>query len=237
MENMDPLNIMSKTVPLNQLDLEFWQKRWTDGKIGWHKTQVNDLLEMYHAEMLPMKSKPRVFIPLCGKTVDMTYLANNHDCDVIGLEYTDKAITEFFTEQKLEHTTTSEGDFKIHKATGVNITIYQGDFFKANTQLIGEVDAIWDRGSLVAMNPTDRQKYADVIKSLMTSQTRYMLNALSYDQTRHGGPPFSVPLEVVQELFGEVFNIKELYSGPNPYSMDRFKLDWWQDSLYLMTKK
>ena len=71
----------------------------------------------------------------------------------------------------------------------------------------GKFDLIWDRGSLVAINPKDRVKYANIIKGVIGPQTSYLLNAVMYDQSRYPGPPMSVTHEVINELYGTIHSI------------------------------
>lgn len=47
---------------------EDWAKRWIDGKTGWHKNAPNERLLKYFP-----KITKRVFVPLCGKTVDLMW--------------------------------------------------------------------------------------------------------------------------------------------------------------------
>ena len=49
---------------------EDWAKRWIDGKTAWHKNTPNERLLKY----FPQETK-RVFVPLCGKTVDLIWQA------------------------------------------------------------------------------------------------------------------------------------------------------------------
>lgn len=53
----------------------------------------------------------------------------------------------------------------IYTCAGKNIQFYQGDFFKMPEEgKFRDFDLIWDRASMVAINPPDRKKYANKIR-------------------------------------------------------------------------
>lgn len=88
---------MSNTAPPNDGDLKRlgdWDARWAENKIGFHKAGVNDNLvnhlhELQEGLQVKDAGKPRVFVPLCGKSVDLPYLARN-GFSVVGLEWSAK---------------------------------------------------------------------------------------------------------------------------------------------------
>jgi len=232
---MNPEDLIpAKTeVPLNSLDLNYWDKRWEDGKTGWHRTEVNDLLVMYNSRI---KENGTVLFPMCGKTVDMKFMCDE-GYTVVGIEYSKQPVEEFFSENDIKFEKSKNGDYDTYKSDDGKITIYAGDFFQAKPELVGKIDGIWDRGALVAMNPSDRRKYADTILNLMNKDTVYLIAGLSYDQNCHGGPPFSVPMETVEELYKSNCVIKQIYEATNEAYKERFKLDWFLDSLYILKFK
>jgi len=222
-------------VPLNKLDLDYWEKRWTDNKVGWQRERVNKFLDRYLSRLLP-KAGSKVFVPLCGKTVDMRYLADKGH-SVVGLEFSEKAVLEFFQEQKFQFTKSEAHGFTEFTAVGASIRILQGDFFLATKEAVGEVDAIWDRASLVAINPDEREKYAKTIVSLLSADSIYMIQGIDYKQTEHGGPPFSVDAGVVSHLYGGGFNIEFLSEEADAASAAKFKMSSFVDNAFLLTAK
>ncbi|XP_077666709.1 thiopurine S-methyltransferase isoform X3 [Eretmochelys imbricata] len=68
--------------------------------------------------------------------------------------------------------------------------------------IAGRFDGIWDRGSLVAINPCDREHYANLMLSLMEGSCCYLLVSVLYDSNKHKGPPFYVPDSEIKSLFG-----------------------------------
>jgi thiopurine S-methyltransferase len=90
------------------------------------------------------------------------------------------------------------------------LEIFICDMMELNPAKFGKFDLIWDRGSLVAINPKDRVKYANIIKGVIGPQTRYLLNAVMYEQSRYPGPPMSVTHEVINELYGTFHSLHVL---------------------------
>ncbi len=74
------------------MDAEFWKTRWQAGQIGFHEGRPNAFLEA-HAARLGIAR--RVLVPLCGKSVDLAYLAGlGHD--VVGVELVEEAAAACF---------------------------------------------------------------------------------------------------------------------------------------------
>lgn len=110
--------------------------------------------------------------------------------------------------------------------------------FVPNRANIGKFDRIWDRGALVAINPCDRQRYADIMLSLMRKGFQYLLCVLSYDPTKHSGPPFYVPDAEIKRLFGSVCNsqcLEKVDIFEERYK--RWGIDCLVEKLYLLTEK
>ena len=83
--------------------LEPWYRRWchSDGpKTGWHLSQPNPALVRHLDAFLGKeKSQHNILIPLCGKSVDISYLASlGHN--VTGVEGVREAIQIFNKESK-----------------------------------------------------------------------------------------------------------------------------------------
>ncbi|XP_032717514.1 thiopurine S-methyltransferase isoform X1 [Lontra canadensis] len=220
--------------------LEEWQEKWVSRKIGFHQEQGHQLLKKHLDTFLKGGNGLRVFFPLCGKAVEMKWFADlGHS--VVGVEISELGIREFFTEQNLsysEEPITEIPGAKVFKSSKGNISLYCCNLFDLPRANIGKFDRIWDRGALVAVNPGDRERYVDVILSLTRKGFHYLLATLSYDPTKHAGPPFYVPDAEVKKLFGSLCNIHCLEK------VDVFKeqhkswgIDCLVEKLYLCTEK
>ncbi|XP_054447820.1 thiopurine S-methyltransferase [Pteronotus mesoamericanus] len=190
------------------LTLEEWQKKWVDRKIAFHQEQGHQLLKKHLDNFLKGKSGLRVFFPLCGKAVEMKWFADRGH-SVVGVEISEIGIREFFTEQNLSYTEEpimAIPGAKVFKSSSGNISLYCCNLFDLPRANIGKFDRIWDRGALVAINPGDRKCYADIMLSLMRKGFQYLLSVVSYDPTKHAGPPFYVSDAEIKRLFGSVCN-------------------------------
>lgn len=45
------------------------------------------------------------------------------------------------------------------------------------------------------------------MKSLLNENFAYLIDTMKYDQSQYTGPPLSVPVEEVKNLFGRVINM------------------------------
>jgi len=100
-------------------------ERWEQGQTAFHLDRPNPVLVKIWPT-LNIAPGARVLVPLCGKSHDLIWLLNE-GCRVTGIELSEKAVLEFFTEHKLQpHKTTLKDG--ILWETG-NLRLLQGDFF------------------------------------------------------------------------------------------------------------
>ncbi|XP_047460396.1 probable thiopurine S-methyltransferase isoform X2 [Mugil cephalus] len=217
-----------------------WEERWQEGKIGFHLPQVHMMLESNIDKVLNGRTGVRFFFPLCGKAVDMKWLADmGHS--VVGVEISEKAIRAFFEENNMTYSEEPVPEMpgaKVYRSSEKNISLYQSDLYNFSSSIEGQFGAIWDRGSLVAINPRDREKYAALIISLMAKDCRYLLDTLIYNPELYTGPPFFVPDEQLHSLFGKSCDIEELLSVDAMTDRQRsWGLDSLKENVYLLTTK
>mmetsp|Transcript_12342 Transcript_12342/g.30976 ORF Transcript_12342/g.30976 Transcript_12342/m.30976 type:complete len:319 (+) Transcript_12342:68-1024(+) len=196
---------------------EFWAEKWQKNEIGFHLSDVHPQLVKYGNLMLedgvsaPYFPK-RILIPLCGKTLDMPFLVSQGH-DVTGVELIRDAMDDFVKENGVTNAppeTTKGGmlvaEIPLKQAKGkegAGLRFVIGDFFKFSNEVHGTYQACFDRGSLVAIDPSLRGKYADVLSKVMVKGSRVLLVTVEHGGFRGGklGPPFSVPPEEVERLF------------------------------------
>ncbi len=168
---------------------ELWIERWQEGRIGWHEQGGNASLRRYWEA-----TGRRVLVPLCGKSLDLLWLARQ-DNEVVGVELSDLAARAFFEENELDYDVDRNEGLK-YRARDVAITIVCGDYYEfAETGF----DAHYDRGALVAVPADERPAYAAHTNALLTPAARQLVITLEYDQDRVDGPPWSIAAE---ELLG-----------------------------------
>ena len=76
----------------------FWHEKWANGQLGFHQEKINSRLKKYWSELDPDKGEA-VFVPLCGKTLDMQWLTQQGH-PVVGNEISDVACRDFFYTQR-----------------------------------------------------------------------------------------------------------------------------------------
>ena len=187
------------------MEPEFWLERWRNRQIGFHRESVNPLLQRYWA-CLGVPSGSRVFVPLCGKSRDLHWLAEQ-GYRVTGIEISPIAVEEFFAEAGLQ-ARVKQGDLPCWRAGAIEILC--GDFFDLLPREFPDVAAVYDRAALIAMPPGLRERYARHLLRLMPPGARMLLVTLEYPRDAMEGPPFPVPGTEVQALFGEQCAIQEL---------------------------
>uniref|UniRef100_A0A3Q3B7P3 thiopurine S-methyltransferase n=1 Tax=Kryptolebias marmoratus TaxID=37003 RepID=A0A3Q3B7P3_KRYMA len=188
------------------MSLTEWENRWQENQIGFHQPTVHTMLKTHLEKVLSGRTGVRFFFPLCGKAVDMKWLADLGHI-VVGVEISEKAIRQFFEENNMtfvEEPVSSIPGAKLFKNLEKNISLYKCDLFSFSSSVGGQFGAIWDRGSLVAINPKDRKRYAALIMSLMGSDCSYLLDTLLYNPELYKGPPFFVPDVEVHNLFAHL---------------------------------
>ncbi|AHD00956.1 thiopurine S-methyltransferase [Leisingera methylohalidivorans] len=178
------------------MEQEFWQTRWRENRIGFHEPAPNSLLKKYF-DRLDLITGQSVFVPLCGKALDLDWLCAQ-GLRVTGVEFNQGAVEDVFARQGLApEISRQEGLIRFQAG---NLTLYAGDFFALLPALLGQVDAVYDRAALVAVKPEDRQAYAAHLNRI-TGTAKQLLIGFDYDQSLMEGPPFSVPGPTVQALY------------------------------------
>ena len=179
------------------MDADFWLQRWQEGQIGFHRSDVMPLLEK-HWPSLQLPAGSRVLVPLCGKSLDMHWLAaKGHR--VLGVELSPLAVTQFFGEAGLEpvRTTSHYGE---HFSAGP-VEIILGDAFGVDPALLADVDGVYDRAALIALPADLRLRYRDTVYASLPTGAQGLLITLEYPQAEKAGPPFSVEQAEVEALF------------------------------------
>jgi len=185
---------------------DFWHERWRTGQIGFHQSTVHPFLTRWWPR-LELPTGARVYVPLCGKSLDMVWLAERGH-RVVGSELSEIAIRDFFADRGLEPALTRDGEFARYAAGPYEII--GGDALALTPGVLGHVDAAYDRAALVALPPGMRPGYAASLASLLPTGARSLLVAFEYPQEMKGGPPFSVEAAEIQRLFAAAFAVEQV---------------------------
>ena len=151
----------------------------------------------------------RILVPLCGKSLDLGWL-NDQGYEVVGVELSEHAVSDLFEQLEVEPIRTQDGPFEIWESPGLSVLV--GDIFELTVDIAGTFDTIWDRAALIALNPTDRARYAPHVSSFLKKDSTVLLSVLVYDQQKMSGPPFSVTDDEIYRLYAACQSLEKLQS-------------------------
>ena len=189
------------------MEPDFWHQKWETNVIGFHISEPNPLL-VSNFKALSVKAGGRVFLPLCGKTLDISWLLSN-GYQVAGAELSEIAITQLFEELGVKPNKTDLGDLTRYSAD--NIDIFVGDIFHLSGKDLGAVDAIYDRGAFVALPKEMRDRYATHLIHI-TNSAPQLLISFEYIQDLVPGPPFAISNKELSEQYRDTYDVTLLAS-------------------------
>jgi thiopurine S-methyltransferase len=194
---------------------DFWHNLWEKKQIGWHKDVTNPLLEKHYSKL--SINKNRVFVPLCGKSLDIKWLLDKN-FHVLGIELSELAVVELFEYLDLEAQKTQRGPFILYSAE--NIDIFVGDIFDLDKEVLGSIDSIYDRGAIVALPASMRDKYTRHLIEI-TNNASQLVICYDYDEGLMNGPPFSVNKSLLYKYYSENYTITLLEtSSKGDFALD-----------------
>ncbi|RUS78681.1 hypothetical protein EGW08_013569 [Elysia chlorotica] len=192
--------------------VKMWETRWEQGETAFHKSNVHKMLEKLMPKLNPDGNLKKILVPLCGKSVDMKWLADQ-GIVAIGIEGVPQAIQEFFTENSLERVESNVSGLgpsgKLHQSRDSMIKIYGGDMLQFSTTVEGTFDAIWDRGSLVALDREDVPGYAKILTDVLNKGGRILVEVMEYtnqslsvlEESARPPPPHAMFEPQMRDLF------------------------------------
>lgn len=190
---------------------EYWLQRWREGRTGWHRESVMPLLEQ-HWGALGVARGARVLVPLCGKSLDMLWLAGQ-GMHVLGVEISPLAIDAFLAENDLRASKAEAADGTHYRITNAPsdgaIEIINGDVFDIAPGTYEACRAFYDRAALIAFPAPLRDRLLREVYARLPAGSRGLLITLDYPSKEMQGPPFSVDEAEVHRLFDEHWNIRQ----------------------------
>ena len=213
-----------------------------------------------------------IFVPLCGKTVDLVWLSKI--ANVVGIDIVREAAEQFAIEhpelsmieyQGDEMSDICDGDLQNLKSAtectlskqsffvGENLTFLIGNLFDFMTLSNKEMsrclnrstkieqssqnnsffDAIYDRASMIAIEPSLRQDYVNLLGSMLQPGGSILLITIEKrevirDETKISGPPFSIDESLVRLFYEGLDWVKSvtLLETQNQIITDADKEKW-----------
>lgn len=185
---------------------DFWHRRWQLGQTGFHQSAVDRHLRRHWPD-LGVADDGRVFVPLCGKSLDLLWLRDRHH-SVSGVELSAVALELFCMENGVPARRRILEYFDVYEAE--RLRLYRGDYFALTPELLAPVTAVFDRAALIAWPPELRAAYVAHLTALTGPGTQTLLVTVEYIQSQMTGPPFSVAADEVDRLYGRSHAIQLL---------------------------
>lgn len=216
------------------MEKEFWLERWERQEIGFHQDEVNPYLREYWEELCVGRDDA-VFVPLCGKSLDMQWL-HEQGHPVLGVELSPLAVHAFFEESgRVPHHVASE---KFACCVADEICLLCGDFFDLSKGDLEHVKVVYDRASMVALPPEMREDYVRHLMSVLPPGTKILLVTFDYPQHEMQGPPFAVSVQEVEALYRDCAEIRLLAHCDVLDQNPRFKergISRLEENIFLLT--
>ncbi|ABV85916.1 thiopurine S-methyltransferase [Shewanella pealeana] len=214
----------------------FWHDKWDAQQVGFHLSAVNPLLVKYWPQ-LELDANAQVFVPLCGKSLDMCFLAEQGH-EVLGCELNELAVQQFYRENELAFDISTLAEHQRFHTE--QVTIYQGDIFSLDAAEMPNTQAFYDRAALIAWPEEMRSAYARQLAKLVPANSTGLLITLDYPQAELNGPPFAVSDDWVQANLATDFEIERLSSedvlSENPRFVNK-QVSWLTESVYKLIRK
>jgi thiopurine S-methyltransferase len=195
-----------------EMDHAFWLERWRENQVGFHLGQVNPRLVQWASALPPanLRASPsRVLVPLCGKSLDLGWLAaRGHH--VVGVELSPIAVRAFFEERGTQPEIDRLLAFERYRSGELELLC--GDFFDLDRAALGACHGLYDRAALVALPEPMRDRYVSHVAGLLTQGARGLLVTFDYPQSQMSGPPFSLPDSEVRARYAKHFELESLAS-------------------------
>ncbi|MCK5639747.1 MAG: thiopurine S-methyltransferase [Gammaproteobacteria bacterium] len=191
------------------MKIDFWHDRWQQDQTGFHQDEINPYLQSFWNNFNLARGS-KVFVPLCGKSLDMLWL-KQQGYQVVGNEVSPLAVEAFFRENSIEPEVKENPAFQCW--SGKDIEILCGDFFDLTASDLAGISAVYDRASLIALPPAMRRQYAEHLCHIVPSEINILLVTLEYSQQQMDGPPFSVSHDELCELYQGKYSISQLASS------------------------
>ena len=187
------------------MEPNFWHQLWKNNETGFQQNAANSLL-VDEFKKLSLAETARVFVFLCGKTRDISWLLGQGYC-VVGVELSILAVEDLFVDLGVTPSISTVAGLQHFKAP--NIDTFAGDIFDLQQRYLGPVDAIYDRAAVVALPAELRGRYAQHVAHISLEALQFVI-CFEYDQTLMQGPPFSIDRQELIRIYGERYQIEPL---------------------------
>ncbi|MBY6187129.1 thiopurine S-methyltransferase [Marinobacter hydrocarbonoclasticus] len=218
------------------MEAAFWHDKWERGVTGFHLDHINPYLAE-HWPQLKLNAHTPVLVPLCGKSLDLAYLAGEGH-QVVGVELNTLAVESLFAQ--LGDVPKPQADGALQRYQLDELAVLQGDFFQVTPGQVPADAAFYDRAALIALPEAMRARYVTKLAELVHPGAVGLLVTLDYPQDTMAGPPFAVAEGQVREYLEAHFDVTQLASHDVLADNPRFVakgVPWLKEQVYHLVRR
>lgn len=152
-------------------DHALWKAGWRANRIPFHLTHVHPLLERFWPQLGLAATAP-VFVPLCGKSLDIAWL-HERGHPVSGIELSEVAVKALFEAAGRPPQRRAAGELTCWTHAGLDI--YCGDFFALTADDLRGIRAVYDRAALTALPENLRADYVAHLHAILPADCQILL--------------------------------------------------------------
>lgn len=198
-------------------DHALWQDSWRANHIDFHLLQVHPLLPRSW-EQLHLAASDRIFVPLCGKSLDLMWLRRRGH-DIVGVELSPIAVKSLFKESRLQPRRTRQGRFTHWGHERFNI--FCGDFFQLSARDMAGVKAVYDRASLTALPDDLRARYVHHLRTILPADCLILLLTVEDLEESESEAAAREQSAEIGALYGDAFHIDMVHAECAPAVVTR----------------
>lgn len=179
-----------------------WNRRYAEGTARWDLGEAPPVLgRVLDGLGRPAERHRRVLVPGAGYGHDAMAWARA-GYEVTAVDFAPLAV---------------EGMRDRARAQGVTLEVLQADVLDLPRELNAKFDFIWEQTCLCALYPEMRDAYVASMARSVAPEGRYI--GLFWNHGNPGGPPYDMPPDLVERLFGPAFQIDQIEPVPASVSV------------------
>ena len=159
------------------MDPDFWQQRWSEGRIGFHQDRVTPLLEQHWDAVVRSGGRPGVRSArrqVAGHAVAGRARISRARCRTVADR--GRAVLRGAAACRRQ---SGETPYGARYAAGA-IEMLCGDVFALDAQALAACAGVYDRAALIALPPPMRERYVHELHARLPSGCRGLLVTLDY---------------------------------------------------------
>ncbi len=193
-------------------DHALWKQGWRENRIPFHLAHEHPLL-IRCWPMLGLVGDERVFVPLCGKSLDLMWL-HSLGHHVIGVELSSVAVRHFFAAVQLRPQCVDHG--ALTHWTQERLEIYCGDFFALRRDDMLGVRVVFDSAALTALPENLRTRYVEHLHVILPADCRILLITVEDLDDDEKAADHMASSEEIVALYAGYFAIELLHAEYHP---------------------